>query len=253
MSTLLELVQATCREGGISGWATITDVTMLQGQQQQALNWVQGAWMAIQRMSDVWAFMRKQLSFLTVQGQYNYSGGYAYSIAPLTPNVLANSPLVVNGAAGALHKLVDGSFRIYDNVSGIGTETRLNHTTWDAFRELFRFSNVQLQQNRPYFISITPEKDIVLALQPDNGQGSGYTVYGDYVVRPTLMTVANSTVPWMPPEYHELITWYGVWRYGGFQEATAQYVNAMNQAKPILQALRNDQLPRAQAAAPLVG
>lgn len=262
---LVQLVQDVCFEAGINGAAGITDVTVLTGRQLQVLQWVNKAWMQIQRRHDIWKFMRFTLSFQTVNNQWQYNGGGNESTAPVSPLVVTGTTPQILQTAPPLHRLVKDSFRIYDNVAGIQTEVRLQFTEWDPFRELFRFSAVQLQQRRPTYISHMPNRDVALALVPDVGAGSGYTVYGDYYTKPqpfvtqpgsvggVTWTVGqiNAQAPWFPEEFHEVITWLAVWRYGGFAEANAIYVNAMNQAKQIMTALAKDQLPDPEEAAPL--
>lgn len=254
---LLALLQDTCREAGISGYQGITDVTTVTGQQARALEWVQKAWMEIQRKHNNWRFMRFTATFATVQGQWQYNGGGNESTATASPLVTANSPALVNGVAPAMHRLKRDTWRIYDNVAGQATEVRLSAThDWDTFRELFRFSSVQFQQSRPTYIAMLPNNDVALAMVPDNGAGSGYTAYGDFYIRPARFaappsSTLNAATPWMPEEYHELIVWLAVYRYAGFQEATSQYVHAKNMADPIWNAIQNDQLEDADDFSPL--
>lgn len=255
----VQLLQDVCQESGISGWQGISTTVGVTGQIARALEWVQKSWMSVQRASDMWQFMRFTATFSTVNGQWQYNGGGNESTAPTSPLVTANSATLINGVAPQLHSIVENSWRIYDNVSGIATEIHLNSAhDWDTFRELFRFSNIQLQTGRPTYITIMPNRDIALALIPDAGQGSGYTIYGDFYSKPQRLgilpgnTSIDETVPWMPEEFHELITWEAVYRYAGFQEAGAQYVHAKNMAQDLWQALKDNQLPNVEPEGPLV-
>lgn len=96
-------------------------------------------------------------------------------------------------------------------------------------------------------MTVQPDKSIGLWPAPNDV----YTITGDYWMAPRPMALDNSSVPWMPEQFHEAIVWHAIMQFGGFEEGSAIYVHAQNMLEPIMSALIFDQLPDLEMGEPL--
>jgi len=236
--TFLELVQDACRyAGGVSGVpASIEAVT---GDHLRVRGWVNQAWLWVQRKHADWKFMRREFSFQTTAGQGDYT----------VAQVLANEPADERTVArwGFWPPVVP--LRYYLTSAGQATEQWVTPWAWDDFKEVYRFGAQASQQGAPLNAAVKPDKSLAFGFIPD----AAYTISGDYWLAARPMAIDDAAVPGsLPEEYHELLVWLAIWRYGGYDESSATYTHAVNMASPILDALERDQLPDLEDARPLV-
>jgi hypothetical protein len=138
--------------------------------------------------------------------------------------------------------------RFYLTSAGQSGEQYVTSMAYDDFREIYRFGSQATAQGQPFNVAVKPDKSMAFGFIPD----AIYTISGAYWLAPRNMDIADDSVPGtLPEEYHELLMWLAIWRYGGYEESSPTYTHAVNMASPILDALERDQLPDYEDARPL--
>lgn len=214
----LQLVQRAGLEVGASG--SITDVSAATGEFLRITNWINQAWLELQMEHNDWLFMRKSATFSTIAGD----GDYDITAAPIS-------------IADFSGDYVTNSFRLYDD---IGDEQYLIQMDYDSFRDQWLFGSNRTSQSRPQFIAVAPDKKLLLAQLPDKV----YTVVFDYFSVPTLMTVANNSVPTgLPDRFHMALVYKVMEWYASYENAPEVATRGSMYYSFQLDALRQNQLP----------
>ncbi len=217
----LQLVQRTARECGIAGVGPST-VLNQTGEAAKLVGWVQDAWNDIQTAHQDWQFLRTGASFVTVAGQAIYS------------------PVQCDIAAGTFGMWVRNSFRIYDTAAGIASETELDFTHYDSWRDCYDLGALRLTRTRPVDFTITPAKAIALGPYP----AAGYTITGDYYTAPVILA-ADADIPAMPAQYHMAIVWKACMSYGAFESAVEVYSRGETEFGKLMLRMTTDELDEA--------
>lgn len=226
----LELAQTTVERCGIQGSTTSPSTVVSQvGEMGRVVNWVNDAWVDVQRKHTSWNFRRGDFSFNTVAGTYVYA--------------LASCGLEANTE---LTKWLPRTFRRYLTSGGVATEQPMVEWPYEAFRDLYEF---QSGQSGPPCVFAAREKDRALLLGPN--PDAIYTVRGQYVKAALKMTVADASEPSIPTEFQMLIVYKAMMKYASYEaapevmaEASAAYSSLMADAEMAL-------LPPIEMAEPL--
>lgn len=181
------------------------------GEMGRLVNKVNSAWLEIQQSRNNWRFMLTELSTSTVA----------------STNLISVSTL----------KTVDpDSFRIIDD----DVNYPLQHITADQARYF-----PELESRPTHFW--TDRGKVYLYPTPDKV----YTLKGDYYKVPTLMTLANTSIPSLPEEYHEAIIWLAVKNLGAFEESSNTYSHAMTEYRKIFDRMLESETPGIYFGGPL--
>ena len=222
MSTNLELVQALKQET-VDSW-TVTTVVGQTGENGRAVKWVKDAWNDLQIDRDDWRWMRKSFTVNTVASD----GAYAYGDCTDT---------VSSAVITRFTKWHRRTFKCYLSASGVGVEYPLIWLEWERFRRLYRYGTQT--DGQPVHVSEDPTGAFVLGPKPD----AVYVVSADYQIGPQVMT-ADADVPEMPSQYHNLIMYEAMSRYGGSRIAPEAMVRAISEGGRLRDALEREQLPK---------
>lgn len=216
--TYLELVQRLHQECGAGGAGPTTTVG-LAGEYKRLATWVSSAYLDILRLHPWWKFMKLDFSFQTVAADGNYSKAD------------------VVGAGPRLARYRPCTLRYYLTATGQAGEQWMTEVNYDAFRDTYRFGSAATQQGAPTHYTIDSDKSLLLYAIPN----AAYTITGQYYRAPQGFTL-NTDAPLFDEEYHELIVWWALTKYAGFEESGSVYRNAMNQMSSILPALEFNEL-----------
>lgn len=222
--TYLQLVQRLHLEAAIPGTAPSTLVGLTAGTEAQRLaNWIADAWIQILELHPDWRFRRRSVSFTTTNGQGVYT------------------PVQCGLTAGTLKRWILPSFRTYPTGS-IGSETYLNETTYDCWRDTYLIGAARSVYTRPYEIAEDPESSgLVLGPIPV----SGYTVTGQYYLAPNRMS-ADADTAGLPAQYDDLgIVWKALIEYSSYEADSAAYQRALRNYTLFINHLEREQLPDA--------
>lgn len=215
--TFLELCQRTRELAGITGVGPAS-VTGQTGEMLRIVHWVQSSWTDIQNLHRNWNFLHKDLSFVTVDGQGEYS--------------------LADMGASDLRMFDLGTLRCHETAKGYADTQFLTDMDFYALRDTYRFTS--RTSGRPMRSAIDPkDKSLWLDSIPD---ATGYTITGRYWTKPVSLS-ANEDAPAMPEEYHMLIVYWALSKYAGLEAAPEAKQEALENKAPLLSALRNDQLP----------
>lgn len=232
--TYLQLSSRLRQEAGITGTGP-TAVVGQTGELKRVVDWVADAWREIQNRHNNWRWMRSSFSVNTVAG----TDHYAYGDCTDTNDVAT--------IARFKRWWVDDEEdrpKIYLSASGVSTQQRLIFMPWYDFKYIYRIGSGQSGQ--PTYISVDPQNNIVLGPNPD----AVYVVTGDYQ-RGVLELTADGTTPDMPADFHLLIVWEALKKYGSFEAASESYQRGHDNAAIYWGDLRINQLPDLQTAGPM--
>ncbi|MBV8049120.1 MAG: hypothetical protein JO171_18375 [Paludibacterium sp.] len=220
MSTFLQLVQSLRREAGVSGADPIT----CQGQTGEMLrlvNWINSAWMDIQRIHTDWQWMRQKFSFQT--------------------NIVTNQQIYNAATDCGIVNFGDwkkDSLRIYTTSIGFSNEMILPFAPYDEFRNLYMYGSNRTNYMRPSMYSIDPQKNLVLGGPPDL---VGYTINGEFYQVATPL-IADSDVPLLDVQYHDMIVWKALMKYGEYEAAEEALARGKSEYKTLLAGLQANRL-----------
>lgn len=226
--TYLELVNMLREESGASGAALTSLGGTLSRESTRFKNWINRAWRKIQTKHRTWLFMNQPFSFQTTAGVQTYTA--ATLSTPIAD--LAN--------------WTRDTFRCYRTSIGVSDEQILPFLDWETFRNLYQFGTQGAVQQRPVVFSITPSKQLVLGPLPD----AAYTIAGWYYRSPQTLT-ADTDEPAFESEFHELIAWEAIRRYGLYEAAPEVLAVANDEADRLFNSLEQDCLPQITMGATL--
>jgi hypothetical protein len=210
----LELVQRVGLEVGASG--SITTVVGATGEYARLKNWIAQAWIELQMEHTDWRFMRAGSTLSTIAGTSEYD----VTAAPISLATFAN--------------FVPNTFRIYETT---GDEQYLYEMDWDSFRDEWIFGSNRTSQSRPQFVTVKPDKKLVLAQIPDKV----YTVVFDYYKLPTELSLDADT-PNIPTRFHMLMVYKAMEWYASYENAPEVATRGAFYYAGLLDNLRLDQL-----------
>jgi hypothetical protein len=228
MSTFLQIVNQVREECGVSGPALTTLGGALSQTSTRVKNWVINAWIEIQRAHRDWNFLENSFSFATTPGVQEYTA----SAAPVSIANFANWKR--------------DTLRCYQTAVGVSDEQILPFMDWQTFRDVYQFGQQGTTQARPVCYTIGPRKTLLLGPTPD----VAYTVSGWYYHSPTTL-VADADTPDVDAEYHELIVFKAMVKYGMYEAAPEIVARGQEQGDRVMAQLEADYLPTITFGAPL--
>lgn len=218
---LINRAKSKCRIGG----AEVLVVTGQNAEITRLINFVNEAWMEIQRAKPRWIFMRASATCPTVQAQYAY-----------TPMDFG-----INATFGywALDYSNGDTFRNYDTASGIANETFMSVVDYDTWRNTYLMGANRSTYTRPWVVARAPDNTLVCGPIPS----AGYTLVGDYYRRPIEMTTAGE-VPVLPEQFHMAIVYKAMMYYGASEAAPEIYDDGREEYVKIMRQIAATQLQR---------
>lgn len=222
--TYLELAQKLRRKCRVIGSGP-TAVTGQSEEYQRLLDFINEAWLYIQRKHEDWRFLRKSASCTTVTGQYAYS--------PTTDFALTDF------AYWALDYENNDTFRNYVTSAGPRSEIYMIPIDYDDWRDRYQYGAIRYTYTRPLEIALAPNNSLVVGPTAIEG----YTILGDYYSIPTEMVNATDT-PSMPEQFHWAIIYKAMMLYGASEAAPEVYDDGENEFKKIMAILERNQLRR---------
>lgn len=234
MSTFLQLFQDAHRECGASG-ASPSAVTGQTGELLRIVEYVKQAWVEIQNRHDNWRWMRAPFSLETTADDDEY----------------ASTDATDDLTTAAIDRFASWRVNEYDNPpyihlksAGVATQTWLTFIDWNSFKWVYR-RNVQ-NTGYPTHVSIDPRDQLVLGLKPNDV----YVVLGTYQRSPQTLA-ADGDIPEMPSQYHQLIVYRAMQKYGLFEAAPEVLARGKEEGRRMMRQLEANQLPDIATAGPL--
>ena len=213
----LQLVQRLKRKCRVSGAMPVT----LQNTQNEEVNrlsdWINEAWMAIQRQRTDWRWMRTSMSFTTVEGQASYT--------------LAQIGITDFG------NWATDTFRNYATSAGIQSEIFMDYLAYDVWRNSYQFGALRNSKSRPIQFTYDPVFSVGLGPVPVEG----YTVIGDYYRVATELS-ADADTPAMPSQFHMAIVYRAMMFYGVSEASPEVYQEGKDEFQKLLGDISKQQL-----------
>lgn len=234
--TYLELCQRVRQECVNIGTGPSTVIGQT-GKLAKIVTWVDAAWKEIQLRHHNWRWMRSTFTFNTV------ASDDTYTYANCTDT--RSSATIDRFRRWWADDIMD-PFKCYLASEGIATQYRLIFMPWPHFKYLYKFGAQIALTGRPVHVSIDEQDNIVLGPSP-NGI---FTVIGDYQ-RGAQVLDSDGDEPDIGEDYHELIVYHAMWRFGADSVAAEVYQRASTEGKRLMRALEASQLPEIGTAGPL--
>jgi len=238
MATYLTLCNDLARESGLSGSAaSIAAVTGQSGQALRVVKWVARSYVDIQNRHPNWRWLRSTFTVDTTASDDTYAGTDCTD-SRLSATITRFKrwwPFDESGAPNVKRYLTSG---------GVGGEGWITYLPWSNFRAIYRIGT---QNNgQPSHFTIDPQNNLVLGQKPD----AIYTVTGEYQMSAQIIAADDDT-PEMPSDYHDLIYWYALEKYGRFSAAPEALQQAQRESARLMRQLELDQLPAISFGGPL--
>lgn len=222
----LALVNRTRVECGVSG-PTLSTLSNLTGESARIKDWVNEAWMDIQRAKEDWFFMRQSLQFNTVAQQRFYSAADA--------------------GLSSFSNWKRDSFRASSVGANYGDEQLLNYMDFQVYRNLYWYASMRTTYQRPVVITIDPQKNLGFGAAPDQA----YVIVGEYYTNPALMEEDTDVPGLLPDRFHMAIVYRAMIYYAGFESAPEVFSRGQMEFQRIMNRIDIDQLPTMISGAPL--
>jgi hypothetical protein len=237
MSTYLQISNDLARESGLSGAASsISAVTGQSGQALRVVEWVARAYKDIQNRHN-WRWLRSTFTVNTSSGDDTYAFGDCTDsrLSATITRFKCWWPYDENGAPNVKRYLTSG---------GVGGEGWMTYLPWANFRAIFKIGT---QNNgQPVNFTIDPQNNLVLGPKPDGT----YTITGEYQMSAQALA-ADSDTPEFHSDYHDLIVWYALEKYGRFSAAPEALQQAQRESSRLMRQLEATQLPAIGFGGPL--
>lgn len=241
--TFLQLCQATSREAGVAGGASVP--TAVTGQTDEELlriiDYVKQSWVEVQNFpqskGQLWRWMRVGFTLTTVAS----TGEYAFGSSAIVDD--ETSTQIARFRKWLINDDYDPP-KIYLNSSGVGSEHYMEYLDWDHFKSKYRLGTQN--DGFPHHISINPQNELVLGPEPD----AVYIVTGDFLRGAQNLSV-NGDTPDMPGDYHDLIVFKALTKYGLYESAPECITRGEHEGGKYMDALVADQLSEILMAGPL--
>lgn len=237
MSTFLQLTRKLRQECEIAAASNNIPaaVTGQTGQLKRVVDWTASAWDDIQRRHTNWRWMRRGFTLPTVAG----TASYAYTSATDTD---ASAAISRFGHWWA-HDLED-PFRCYLTSGGVSGEYRLSYMPWEGFKWIYGIGTQN--QGKPAYVSVDHLNKLHIGPKPD----AIYTISGDFQ-RSAQTLAADGDEPEMPSQFHDLIVYWAMEKYGANSIAQEIFARGRMEANRLMRALEANQLPALELAPPL--
>lgn len=215
--TYLQLAQKLQQKCGVSG-SPMTTCQGQTGENARIAAWIDEAYLNIQQVHATWQWMRKVVTFDTIDGQYSYT--------PAQCGVTDLAEWKMN------------SFRRYIVSVGVRSEVFLSEIEYDTFRDVYIYGNMRLVTGDPISISQGPDMSLNLGLTPGS---VGYTVVGEYYKEPVSL-VDDTDTPEFPARFHMLCVYRAMMMYGMYQAANEVYQEGLSLYNAMIRRMNRDQL-----------
>lgn len=221
MSTYLQLCTYLRQETTDAGTGP-SAVTGQVGELARIVKWIADAWREIQNDRD-WFWMRRSFTVSATSGD----GEYAYTDCTDTTTSIA---------IARFSKWYENSFKCYLTSAGVGAEYSLIWVDWESFRRTYRYGTQT--NSAPIYVSMDPTRKFCLGPKPD----ATYTVSGDFKLGPQTLS-ADADEPELPTEYHNLIVYEAMSKYGGHRVAPEAIMRAQAEGGRLRYRLEQEHLP----------
>jgi hypothetical protein len=234
--TYLQLCQRLRRECSVGGTGPAA-VTGQTGQLAKLVAWAADAYEEIQNRHATWRWLRSTWSVNTVAETDTYAATNCTDTL-LSETVSRFShwwPEDENGCPNV---------KCYPQSSGVGAEVWLAPLPWSDFRATYKIGTQTSGQPQHY--TIDPQNNLVLGPKPS----AVYVVSGEYQRSPQILA-ADADVPEMPAQFHNLIVFWAMEKYGADSVAQEVYARAVKEGGRMRRAIERNQLPKTRMGGPL--
>lgn len=223
------------RECGVAGTGPAA-VTGQTGDLERIVEWYAQTYIEIQNRHD-WLWLRSTWTVDTASNDDTYAYG------DVTDSRL--SAVITRFKRWWLYD-VDGfpNVKCYLTSAGVSGEKYLLPLPWASFRDLYKRGTQT--NNAPVHVTVDPQRNLLFGPKPN----AIYTVTGEYQMSAQVLA-ADGDTPEMPSDYHQLIVYKAMEKYGGFSAASEVLHRAITEGNRLMRQLERNQRPECGLAGPL--
>lgn len=222
--TFLELVQALASECDLANEPA--DTTNQTGQFARLVRWCRQAYVEIQNAHDAnWRWLRHGFTLNTTANQDTYS--YTSCVDGTTGSAIERFN------KWRLEDPLDPP-RIYRDSAGVGTENFLSYLPYTWFKQLYKLGDHP--PGYPAHITVDPQNNILLGPTPNDE----YVISAEYF-RSAQSLTGDGDEPEMPSQYHYLIIYEAMKKYGYDQSAQELIARGEIEGDRLKRQLENNQ------------
>lgn len=236
MSTYLAGSVDLRRECGVAGTGP-SAVTGQTGDLERIVEWYAQSYVEIQNRHQDWLWLRSTWTVDTVASDDTYAYG------DVTDSRL--SAVITRFRRWWLYD-AEGfpNIRSYLTSAGVAGEKYLLPLPWASFRDLYKKGTQT--NNAPVHVAVDPQRNLVFGPKPD----AAYTITGEYQMSAQVLA-ADADTPEMPSDYHQLIVYEAMKKYGAFHSAPEVSARGITEGNKVMRQLENNQRPECGLAGPL--
>lgn len=229
MSTFLQLAQKLRQECRIGTDGQPTTVTSQTGQLKRVCDWTIESWNDIQRRHQNWRWMRAPCTVNTVaeDDTYVYTDFTDSRSASAISRFSRWNPYDDQGCT---------AWKIYLQSAGVATEGWMYYMPLGDFRRLYKLGSPA--SGAPLHFTFDEDNYVLLGPKPS----AVYVVTGSYQ-RGVQTLSADGTTPEMPSDYHDLIVYNALEKYGFSAAASESLARARRENFRLFCQLEGNQLP----------
>ena len=232
----LAICQRAALECGVTNSSDVpSSVSGQTGNLLRIVNWAADAYTELQTSQKNWKWLRRKFTFNTVADTSEYAYGSITDVAASGFITRLERWLLNDPRNPPKCYLASGSK---------AAEYFLGWLEWDDFQALYEHGTWGSQP--PVHISVAPDKQIHLGPPPS----AAFTVSGNYQRSPQVLS-GGADVPEMPPEFHMVIVYDTMYKYGNFESALEIINRQKTEGAALRSQLRADQLPMLRRGAAL--
>ena len=240
--TKLQLVQALAVNADLGDEPVVTvEGPGLSSGTVQLSQWVDEAWNAIQTRQN-WRWQRRQWKLDLVAGQAVYAFGDFRDVTDGSEN----APAI--GRFDAWIVTNDPRPRYYRTE----TSRRSGYMTWLSWSlYLSEYKDTRFAGGQqPVYLTVTPQDRIAVTPTPTETSAPMFYIEGEYYLGPQVLR-NDEDVPEMPGQYHDLIVYEALMKYG-FNDAANELIERSGvDMADLVGALADKQGPRIKMPSPL--
>lgn len=230
--TLCVATRQECRVAGTGPTAVAGQVGVLK----DIVDWVAQSHDDIQRQYRNWRWLRSGFTVNTVASTDAYTYGDCTDTTTSAVITRFSHWLPIDDEG-------DSNLTCYLTSTGVAGETPLSYLSWGEFRYIYKRGVQSTLTGQPVHFTIDPTNRLMLGPNPS----AIYTLSGEYQKSPQTLS-ADGDVPEMPAQFHDLIMYRAMEKYGAANNALEVFQRGGFEGARMMKALEMDQLPMIRTA-----
>lgn len=202
---------------------------------ERCINWVRRAWLDLQEDQAEWGFMLHRAAMPMAEGQWSY---------PVKE--LVDAELLAQEEPYTFERLVPFTAYLDQRfiwvADGSNDRPGISPCYYIPYEQFYGMDDQRnrFERGRPARYTVGPDERIEFDRSPENDD-----FYAEFLFRhtPQELTTNDEEPIGLPPRFHDLIVYYAIEHYAGYDETNPQYIRAKRLTKRLRNKLRMKSTP----------